>query len=192
MKKIITVSIMLILGITVLDYTNLPSSLMGLKMSNMNWDFYIGILNIVAVLVMYVITYKTLDQRAIKREKNKCEISVMLIKGCYKECQSYINFLNKETVEKYIVPKIDFNSTEHKITNNLQNAPFENENIIMDLVKDGQVSKNQIAGYFNVKQKFRQYVNIRITMYDAPHIYEPLQAELSHLIDVEVKKFSDL
>jgi len=99
-KIIITVSIMLILGITVLDYTNLPSSLMGFKMSNMNWDVYIGILNIVAVLVMYVITYKTLDQRAIKREKNKCEISIMLIKDCYKECQNYINFLNKKKRRK--------------------------------------------------------------------------------------------
>jgi len=58
----------------------------------------------------------------------------------------------------------------------------------MDLVNDGQVSKNQIAGYFNVKQKFRQYINIRITMFDAPYIYEPLRAELSHLIDVELKK----
>ena len=74
MKKTITVSIIVILGITVLDYLNLPSSFMGLKMFNMNWDFYIGILNIIAVLVMYVITYKTLDKRAIKREKNKYEI----------------------------------------------------------------------------------------------------------------------
>ena len=165
---------------------------MGLKMSNMNWNFYIGILNIIAVLVMYVITYKTLDKRAIKREKNKCEISILLIKDCYKECQSYINLLNKETVEKYIVPKIDFDSTEHKIINNLINAPFENENIIMDLVKDGQIDKSQIVGYFDVKKIFRQYVNMRIIAFDGPHIYEPLKAELSHLIDSEIEKIDAL
>lgn len=158
----------------------------------MNWDFYIGILNIIAVLVMYVITYKTLDKRAIKREKNKYEISIMLIKDCYKECHSYINFLNQETVEKYIVPKIDFDSAEHKIISNLQNAPFENESIIMDLVKDGQIAKSQIAGYFDVKKKFRQYVNMRITMFDGSHIYEPLRIELSHLIDSEIEKIDML
>ena len=127
---------------------------------------------------MYVITYKLLDKRAVKKEKNKKDISILLIKDCYEECYSYIKMLNEVNVEKYIVPKIDFDSTNPKLIVNLQNAPFDNEDIIMDLVKDGQITRQQIEGYFNVKRKFRQYVNMRIITFDAPHIYMPLKERL--------------
>lgn len=192
LKKIITIFSILIIGITISDYMNLPSSFMRLKISNMNWDFYMGSLNVITVVVLYVITYKVLDQREIKKEKNKKEISALLIKNCYDQCNSYIKMLNKEMVEKSIVPKIDFNSTRPGIIINLQNAPFENENIIMDLVKDGQITKRQIESYLNVKQKFSEYVLMRIVFFDAPHFYEPLKEELSHLIDIEIKKMNQL
>lgn len=192
LKKIITVSIILIILITILDYMNLPSSFLGLKISNMNWDFYMGSLNVITVVVLYVITYKVLDKREIKKEKNKNEISAILIKSCYEQCNFYIEILNKEIVENSIVPKIDFDSTNNTLIINLQNAPFENENIIMDLVIDGQITKEQIASYLNVKQKFSQYVTMRITFFGAPDIYEPLKEELSHLINIEIKKINHL
>ena len=192
LKKTITISTILIIGLTILDYMNLPSSFLGLKISNMNWDFYMGSWNVIAVVVLYVITYKALDQREIKKEKNKNEISAILIKNCYEQCNFYIKMLSEEMVEKYIVPKIDFNSTNTTLITNAQNAPFENEAIIMDLVKDGQITKQQITSYLNIKQKFGQYVTMRITFFDSPYIYEPLKEELSHLISIEIKKINYL
>ena len=192
LKKTITISSILIIGITILDYMNLPSSFLGLKTSNMNWDFYMGSLNVIAVVVLYVITCNVLDQREIKKEKNKNEISAILMKNCYEECNYYIKMLNKEMVEKHIIPKIDFNSTNPTIMINIQNDPFKNEGIIMDLVKDGQITKQQITSYLNIKQKFSQYVTMRITFFDAPYIYEPLKEELSHLISIEIKKINYL
>ena len=56
----------------------------------------------------------------------------------------------------------------------------------MDLVKDGQISKQQIEGYFNVKRKFGQYVNMRIIAFDGAHIYEPLKRKLLVLLDNEL------
>ncbi|CCL26748.1 TPA: hypothetical protein ACSVPQ_001588 [Clostridioides difficile] len=185
MKKTIIISILLIIGITVLDYINLPT-LLGMNISNMNWDFYMGILNIISVLLVFIVTFKTLNKKEIVREKNKKDISILLLEECYKECQNYIDFLNDETVKKYVVPKIDFDSTDHKIIKNLRTAPFENENIIMDLVKDGQIPKQQIEGYFNIKRKFGQYVNMRILIFDGPHVYEPLKTELSKLLKDEI------
>ena len=46
-------------------------------------------------------------------------------------------------------------------------APFENENIIMDLVKDGQITKKQIEEYFNIKSMFSKYITMRITFFDS-------------------------
>ena len=186
LKKTIIISILLFVGITVLDYFNLPT-LLGMNISNINWAFYMGFLNVLAIIVMYIITYKLLDKRAINKEKNKNDISILLIKNCYEECYSYIEILNEVNVEKYIVPKIDFNSTTPKQIVNLQNAPFDNESIIMDLVKDGQITNQQIKGYFNVKQKFRQYVNMRMITFDAPNIYEPLKKQLLHLLNTELQ-----
>ena len=191
MKKTIIISILLIVGITVFDYVNLPT-LLGMNISNINWDFYMSFLNVLAIIAMYIITYKLLDKRAIKKEKNKKDISILLIKDCYEECYSYIKMLNEENVEKYILPKIDFNSTNSKQIVNLQNAPFDNESIIMDLVKDGQITHQQIEGYFNVKRKFRQYINMRIITFDAPHIYLPLKEELLKVLDNEKLKISNV
>lgn len=49
MKKIIILASILLIGITAIDYFNLPSTFLGLKISNMNWDFYMGILNVEVV-----------------------------------------------------------------------------------------------------------------------------------------------
>lgn len=197
-KKTITISILLVLVITMLDYINLPT-ILGLNISNINWDFYMGLLNIIAVLVVFVITFQTLNQREIKihekeieREKNKYGISLLLLESCYDECLNYIKFLNKEHVDKYIVPKVDFDSTNPSIISNLQSAPFENEGYFMDFVKDGQITDRQIEGYLQVKSKYRQYVNMRIIAFDAPHIYEPLENELLRLLDSEVKGIQNL
>ena len=192
MKKTLTVSITVIILITILDYMNLPSSFLGLKVSNMNWDFYMGSLNVIAVVVLYVITYKVLDQREIKKEKNKSEIAATLLKDCYEQCNFYLKMLNEETVDRHIIPKIDFNSTAPSIINKLVNIPFDNENIIMDLAKDGQITKQQITSYFDVKQKFNNYVTMRITFFDAPDIYIPLKEELSEFINIEIKKINHL
>ena len=74
------------------------------------------------------------------------------------------------------------------IINNLQNGPFSNENTIMDLVKDGQLTKMQIEGYFRVREKYRKYIIMRIIFFDAGDKYEPLRMELLNSIDIEIKK----
>lgn len=55
MKKTIIFFIIFIIGITILDYTNIPT-LLGLNVSNINWDFYMGMLNIISVSAIFIIT----------------------------------------------------------------------------------------------------------------------------------------
>jgi hypothetical protein len=182
----IKILILIIAGLVIFDYINLPS-LLGFEMSNINWDFCMGILNIIVVIVLYLITFRTLDARTIEREINKKEVSILLIEQCYQEILDYIDWLNQETVEKIIVPKIDFNSTNNKILDNLQNSPFQNEEIIIDLAKDGQITKNLLETYLKFKVKYRKYLNMRITFYDAPHYYEPLKHDLCDAIKAEIR-----
>lgn len=127
MRKTAITFILLVSTTTVLDYANIPS-LLGLHVSNMNWNFYAGFLNAVVVLAVFAITYKILTGREVEihnkdllREENKLGISSLLLKGCNEKCKSYINLLSEETVNNHIVPKIDFNSENLKIVGNLKN-----------------------------------------------------------------------
>lgn len=185
-EKDIKILILIIVSFVIIYYINLPSFL-GFKMSNINWDFCMGILNITVVIVLYLITFRTLDARTIERENNKKEVSILLIEQCYQEILDYVDWLNQETVEKIIVPKVDFNSTNNKILDNLQNSPFLNEDIVIDLAKDGQITKKKLEGYLKIKVNYRKYLNMRITFFDVPHFYEPLKTDLCDTIKIELK-----
>lgn len=182
-KKTVIIFSIVILGLMISDYANIPS-LLGIKVSSINWDF----LNIILIIALYFITYKLLDKRTMEKEKNKKGIAVVLMQECYQQCLSQVNFLNNDIVELYIVPKINFNvvTNENEIIVNLHNSPFENENIIIDLVKDGQISKEIIESYFKIKDKYKQYINIRIIAYDGPTIYETIKTDLLKMVDVEM------
>ena len=185
-------SLFIILGVMLIffDYIDFYS-LIGLEMSNLNLTFCMGILNAILVVTLYHITFKTLDERSIIREKNKEDISNLLIKTYYEDCLDYIKFFNKEYVDKYIIPKVNFNETNNKIVQNLQNINLSNENTILDLVKDGQIDKMKMEGYLNIKHKYRQYVSMRITFYDETDIYSPLEKKLIRIINEEISKLNN-
>lgn len=175
--------IILLCTIPLLDYFNIPSSL-GLEISNINWD----LLNIFFVILLYAITFFSLDKLTLEHEKNKNEISIMLFKECYSNCQKYIYTLSDEIVTKYIIPKLNFNKTniDNPIIINLQNAPFVNERVIMDLAKDGQISSHLLNDYFSTKQKYQEYINMRLMLYDAPELFGPLKTETLNLIESSI------
>lgn len=66
--------------------------------------------------------------------------------------------------------------------------PFKNENIIMDLIRDGQISKVQIEGYFKVKDKYFQYIRMSIICYDNHELCIPLKEELISILSAEMEK----
>lgn len=179
------ISIVFVMVILLLDYIEFPSFL-GFDMSNINWDF----LNIAIVIILYIMTYKVLDERTVQKENNKKDITIFLMEQSYQSCRRYIDMLNQEVIEKYIISKVDFESTKNVVVENLQEAPFHNDNNIMDLVKDGQISRKQIEGYLKVKADYGQYINVRIVFYDAPEIYEKLRVELIDVINKELKKIN--
>jgi len=180
------ISILIVIMILIVDYIEIPS-ILGLDMSNMNWDF----LNIIVVIILYIITYKALDERTVQKENNKKEVALFLMEQSYQSCKRYIDMLNQEVVERYILPKMDFNSTKNTVLESLQEIPFNNDSNILDLVKDGQISRLQIEGYLKVKADYGQYINMRILFYDAPEIYEKLKEKLFITINEELEKINN-
>lgn len=190
--KIIVLLIICII-IIILDYENVPT-LLGLNISNINWNFW----NTISVIIIFIVTYILLNTREIEiqereiiREKNKQDISLLILINCYEECKKYINMISEEIVNKYIIPKIDFNAEKSIIITNIQNAPFDNDNLVIDLGRDGQLSKDQVSNYFVIKDKFKQYINFRIIFYDRPNEYNYLKEELLGLLNTEISRLSN-
>ncbi|MDG6155641.1 hypothetical protein NF716_04635 [Lactococcus formosensis] len=174
----------------ILDYNNFPSYL-GMKVVNINWDFLAIVISNCIVVLLYLITYFVLDRRSIIREKNKNEVAYLLIKKSYEEVRKQADFMTIEIVKKYVVPKIDFKSTDNTLVNNMCNAPFEDENLIFELVKDGQISKELLNGYISVKKSYSIYINSIITFFDAEEIYIPMKEEFYKTLDREVNNIEN-
>ena len=167
-----------------LDLLNLPSHL-GIEVSNINWDLNIGLLTNLIVVTLFSITYEILDKRTAEKEKNKEEISALLLKGSYDLCLQYMGYLSEKFVKKFIIPKMDFDGgiSENQVVENLKNAPFLNESIILSLATDGQISPCEIQNYYKIKQQFREFVTARTTFYDSPEIATPVIEKLKRAIE---------
>lgn len=77
MTLIFAISYFLISIILVfLDYFNVFSTL-GFRMGNINWDFTGMVITNVIVVLLFVITYETLDKRSAEKENNKRLIPVV-------------------------------------------------------------------------------------------------------------------
>lgn len=168
----------------IMDFLNLPSYIFN--MGKINWDFSAAVINSAVVIILYLITYIALDKRSIMRENNKNEVAYMLIKKSYNEAKKQADLMTIEIIKKYVVPKIDFNSIDNALVNNLCSAPFEDENLILEMVKDGQISKELLDGYFSVKKSYSIYMNSIITFFDAPKIYKPMKIEFYKILDSEL------
>lgn len=159
-------------------------------MSGISWELCLETINILVVITIFTITYKKIDKKVVKRENNKIEVAKFLIVESYKKCLEFIDFLTDDVVNDSIIPKIDFDKIqdEKSIMSNLQKAPFINENAIMDLVKDGQVEKDRLKKYFEIKNEYNTYIVNRITFFEKPKLYESVKNDLIIMIEKELDR----
>ena len=123
----------------------------------------------VVALVIYFISYNEIDDRKIKREDNAKDTAKVLLADTYKECLNTLELLgNREILEAFIVPKVDFNKTnkDDKIMNNLQTLPFESFDKIISLSEGGYISKDKLEIYLSIKKEFALVVSMKITFFD--------------------------
>ena len=121
---------------------------------------------------MFIITYILIDKKTLKNqeriENNKRGILLLLLEKTYKECRNQIDVLDEqEMVEKYLIPKINFNSVDDPFIKNIKTKPFEYEDKIINLFSDGVLDKKYFKEYMNVKDLFELYIGWRITFFDA-------------------------
>lgn len=132
----------------------------------------LGILiNAIVVVFVFLITYSLVNKKTFEHEQeiknNKICILDILLKGTYKKCSDVLNIIeNEEMLKKYIIPKIDFNNSIDPMIENLKNLPFESEKYIIELFSSGISNEEKTKKYFEIRDLYKKYINMRITFFD--------------------------
>ena len=73
---------------------------------------------------------------------------------------------NKYVVKQYVVPKVDFNSTNDIMINSFKNNPFSLSNTILELSINGFITKEELNQYLFIKQEYQYLADAKITFFD--------------------------
>lgn len=159
----------------ILDFLNVPSHIFDMK--RINWAFSMGIINSTVIISLYIITYIILDKRTMEKEQNKRNICILLIRKAFEEAKSQVELLDAEFVKKYFVPKVDFNTilVNDEMFIQVSNIPFQNDKLILELAKDGQISEEILDGYFKVKASYKSFINLSVTLFDVEGMNEQMK-----------------
>lgn len=190
-----------IVVVIVLDYFNLPS-ILGFKMSNVNYTLIDTVLNVSVVISLYIITFFLIDKRQIRKDDNAKGTADILMLSAYNQCKELSKFVDTQSLlENHIVPKIDFNKTnlDNPIILNLQNNPFTEHSQILSLAENGAISRGDLMKYFEIMELYKSFILLRITFYDMNDTTTDKQNEicskiindknkLDELLDIEVSK----
>lgn len=161
-KKTLSLVVTLVIYL-LLDYWNLLSKI-GLNINRINLD----VLNILIIIVLYVTTFILIDHKQLEKEKNKIETSKLVLKGIYENCLDNIDLYTDEIIKKHIVPKCNFDKIINEDTYfyNLVHQPFQNEPMLLELLKDGVISTKLYEDYIKCKRNYIDYVVTRITFFE--------------------------
>lgn len=200
-RKYSLIAAILILIVGLLDYFNA----LNFISKNLNFDFLNIFINALVIIFMFVITYLLIESKTLEAEKeknnNKKGILILLLKKVCDECLNQISMLDEQAiVEKYLIPKIDFNATNNVIENNIKRKPFEYEEDIINLFSDGIIDKKYFSNYMKIKDCFENYVQWRIIFFDVKKkgrkdlelVVASKRAEILSIIEIQKNEMKKL
>ena len=183
-----------------LDYFNIFSNIT----KNLNIEILNIIVNSIVVIFVFMVTYKLVDKKTIEKEeitkKNKLSNLNIMLQEVYSHCNTVIDTLDDgELLEKYIIPKINFNSLQNEVEDNLKELPFTNETYIIGLFSDCITTKDIMHNYFQFKNLYQCYVREKITFFDvsiytSKEVFEMLEKDklkLKKIINTNLSKISN-
>lgn len=201
---LIIVILILFLVVLFLDYGNY----LYFISKNFNYEFLgIFISNFVLIFI-FLMTFYLIDSRNIEKsnkiDNNKINVLNMMLDRTYYTCKESLRLVinNSEMLEKFIIPKVDFNSNSNKIIDIQKNSPFSYDEQIMKMAFEGLVDWDILDKYLEIKRLFQSYVDMKITFYDIAKykgnetkkirsILDEDNNRINSLLDEEMKRIKD-
>lgn len=180
--------------ITIIDYLNIPSCL-GIKVKNINYDVFCAVFNALIVIVLYIITFNLIDKRQMQKDDNAKATANILILSTYQKCLDILKIVdNQQLLEKYIIPKIDFNkmNSDNAVSINLQNNPFIEHTNILDLAEAGAISSKDLINYIKIIELYKSFIFMRITFFDIQGAKTPEQIDVCNKISQDKRSLETL
>lgn len=195
LHKFLFLAVLAFIVYFVLDYVDF-TAIVGIKINNINMGFFNVFFNSLVVLVLYILTYFVIDKRQVQKDKYARMTAQTLITVSYKNCYDTMKLLaNQEIVEKYIVPKVDFNKAnlDNRVVTNLRENPFSEYEHILSMAENGYVTNDELKTYLSIKEQYQSYVSNRITFFDIRNAVTEIQIQMKNSIEsTEADLFSKL
>ena len=185
----ILLAICIIIIYLVLDYFNMFSFIT----KQLNTEILGIIVNTVVVIFVFIITYSLVNKKTFDNEQeiknNKYKTLNIFLQQVYNECNISLKAIHDDKFfKKYIIPKVDFDSTNDLIMKNLKETPFKNEDHIIQLFSSGISDDSLMKNYLEIKDLFQKYINMKITFFDIDNYQDTNDhKELANLINNDKK-----
>lgn len=185
----IILAICIIIIYLILDYLNIFSFIT----KQLNTDILGIIVNTVVVIFVFAITYSLVNKKTFDNEQevknNKYKTLNIFLQQVYNECNISLRAIHDdEFFKKYIIPKVNFDSTNDLIMKNLKETPFKSEDYIIQLFSSGISDDSLMKNYLEIKDLFQKYINMRITFFDIDNYHDTKEhEELANVINNDRK-----
>ena len=147
---------LLLIFFIILDYFNTPSYL-GYKTNHLNYNMIGIFVNIFLAILIFIATYHFVNRKDVKRQDNIESFSKIILKDIYNKTTNYITMLdNKVLLCNLTKHKDEEGSTASKY----HTLPFDKENLLFDLAKEGYITKEIYQHYLDVKDSYEVYVHM--------------------------------
>lgn len=165
--KYILISCIIIIIYLITDFLNIFNFIT----KELNFESLAILINALVVVLVFLITYSLVNKKTFDYEQetntNKRNLLNILLKETYKHCNDNLDMLdNDKMLKQYIIPKVDFNSSNDKIIENIKCMPFKNEKYIIELFSLGVAKDSATKEYFEIKKLYQHYINMKITFFD--------------------------
>ena len=191
-KKIVVIFLIILVVTLIIDYFNVMYPIS----KNFNYDFLNIVMNSLVVVFIFLLTYHMIEKQtldnATRIENNKRNTLKVLLNQVKSECNNTLDYIeDQNNLEKYIIPKINFNALNDSFEEKLKNIPFKNEQSIIDLFKDGVANFDNLQKYMSLKEKFQQYVLLKITFFDLEKQKEKVPKDKYSIVKKQIKELRD-
>ena len=191
-KKIVVIFLIILVVTLITDYFNVMYPIS----KNFNYDFLNIVMNSLVVVFIFLLTYHMIEKQtldnATRIENNKRNTLKVLLNQVKSECNNTLDYIeDQNNLEKYIIPKINFNALNDSFEEKLKNIPFKNEQSIIDLFKDGVANFDNLQKYMSLKEKFQQYVLLKITFFDLEKQKEKVPKDKYSIVKKQIKELRD-
>ena len=160
-KKSIVITIIISVSLTIssfiADVLNIPTK-MGVSIHALNNNLWSVLLGNIIVITLFVITFLLFDKRNLEKDQLGKFAGVMALKSIYREVDLLVGIIEKhieelEKKEKNAIKKdyslIDFFDRKY---------PFENDDMIFELLQNGYISKVRYQNYYNIKDLYNAVI----------------------------------